>query len=72
MRAALAAVFLLLCVLHQDTWFWRAAHPLIFGFLPVGLAYHAGFTIAVAFFMAALVKYAWPAQLERQSEDDKR
>lgn len=72
MRAALLAIFLLLCVLHQDIWFWRIARPLVFGFLPIGLAYHAAYTILVAAFMAALVKYAWPAHLERGAEDDPR
>jgi hypothetical protein len=71
-KGALIAVFLLLCVLHQDIWFWRTAHPIVFGFLPIGLAYHALFTIAVAVFMALLVKYAWPTHLERDSEDPKR
>ena len=72
MRGTLIAVFLLLCALHQDIWFWRTARPIVFGFLPIGLAYHAAFTIAVAVFMAVLVKYAWPAQLERDAEDNKR
>jgi hypothetical protein len=33
---AIAAVY----ALHQDLWAWRAARPLVFGFLPIGLAYH--------------------------------
>ena len=37
----LAAAIAALYALHQDIWFWRTAHPLVFGFLPVGLAYHA-------------------------------
>jgi hypothetical protein len=32
--------------LHQDVWFWRVARPLVFGFLPIGLAYHAAYTLA--------------------------
>ena len=31
-------------VLHQDFWNWKKAQPLVFGFLPPGLAYHAGFS----------------------------
>ena len=38
----------LLYVLHQDFWFWREARPLVFGFLPIGLFYHAAFTVASA------------------------
>ena len=51
--------------LHQDIWFWREARPFVFGFLPVGLFYHAVFTIASSELMMLLVKYAWPAHLER-------
>ena len=36
---------LALYALHQDVWFWRTARPLVFGFLPVGLAYHAGYCV---------------------------
>ena len=32
---------LTLYALHQDIWFWRTARPLVFGFLPIGLVYHA-------------------------------
>jgi hypothetical protein len=53
-----------LLYLHQDSWNWRTADPLLFGFLPVGLSYHAGFTLASAAFLAALVKWAWPKHLE--------
>jgi len=51
-------------LLHQDFWNWKKADPLIFGFLPVGLAYHAGYSILAAITMAVLVKFAWPAHLE--------
>ena len=50
--------------LHQDFWLWRAARPLLFGFLPAGLAYHAGFTLVCAALMAVLVRVAWPGHLE--------
>ena len=51
-------------VLHQDSWNWKHAEPLIFGFLPIGLAYHAGYSILASILMALLVKYAWPHHLE--------
>ena len=53
-----------LYILHQDFWFWRTAQPLVFGFLPVGLFYHAVFTVACAGLMAILVARAWPGHLE--------
>jgi hypothetical protein len=61
---AAAALVALLYVLHQDVWFWRAAHPLVFGFIPVGLFYHAAFTAACSIVMWLLVKRAWPAHLD--------
>ena len=50
---------------HQDVWNWREAGPMIFGFLPIGLAYHAAYSIAAAVMMGLLVKFAWPKDLEQ-------
>jgi hypothetical protein len=54
----------MLYVLHQDFWLWREARPLVFGFLPIGLAYHAAFTLSIALLMALLVARAWPDHLD--------
>jgi hypothetical protein len=62
-RLAIAAVALLY-VLHQDFWFWHDARPLVFGFLPVGLFYHAVFTIACSGALWLLVAATWPHHLE--------
>lgn len=61
----LGAVIVVLYVLHQDFWFWHTARPLVFGFLPIGLAYHGAFCLAAALLMWTLTKYAWPAHLEK-------
>jgi uncharacterized protein DUF3311 len=53
-----------LYVLHQDIWLWRTARPLVFGFLPIGLAYHAAYCLAVALLMWWLTRVAWPGHLE--------
>ncbi len=60
----LTVLILAIYVLHQDFWNWKKAEPLIFGFLPIGLAYHAGYSILCAILMAVLVKVAWPKHLE--------
>jgi hypothetical protein len=65
-----ALLIVLFVVLHQDLWFWTAARPLVFGFLPIGLFYHAAFTLACAALMWALVALGWPGHLE--SDDDRR
>lgn len=64
-RWLIALAVSLLYVLHQDFWFWCEARPLVFGFLPVGLAYHAAFTLAASLLMIVLVRVAWPSHLER-------
>ena len=66
----LAAVALYL--LHQDVWFWRAARPLVFGFLPVGLAWHGAYCIAVSLLMLWLTRVAWPADLEARANGEPR
>jgi hypothetical protein len=58
-------------VLHQDIWFWSTARPLVFGFLPVGLAYHAGYSVTAALLLWLLVTHAWPSHLEREAEEDR-
>ncbi|HUD83747.1 MAG TPA: hypothetical protein VMQ67_09600 [Candidatus Saccharimonadales bacterium] len=53
---------------HQDSWNWAKATPMLFGFLPPGLAYQAAYSIATAAMMAVLVKVAWPKHLEEQED----
>jgi hypothetical protein len=50
--------------LHQDFWFWRDARPLVFGVLPIGLFYHAVYTLASSVLLSVLVRRYWPAHLE--------
>ena len=60
----LTLLVLVVYVVHQDFWNWNKAEPLVLGFLPIGLAYHAGYSILAAITMAILVKFAWPKHLE--------
>ena len=69
-RVLLVLTVLALYVLHQDIWLWRTARPLVFGFLPVGLFYHACFSVAAALVMWLLVKFAWPSHLEDEVKVD--
>ncbi len=57
-------------VLHEDSWNWKKADPLVFGFLPIGLAYQAGYSILAAIMMAVLVRFAWPKHLEDVEAED--
>jgi len=73
MSRAKAFVVTLLIVgvylLHQDFWNWKGIEPLIFGFLPIGLAYHAAYSVVAAVLMAILVKLVWPKHLENIERD---
>ena len=62
-------LFLILLVLHQDFWNWDNAN-LVFGFMPVGLAYHAGYSLIAATFWAVVIKIAWPTHLEEWAEGE--
>ena len=65
-------IFLLIAgvyVLHQDLWNWTKSEPLVFGFLPPGLAYHALYSIIAAVMMAILVKTVWPKHLEIEESE---
>ena len=57
--AALAA----LAFLHQDFWLWHDGR-LLFGFLPSGLAYHAGFSVATAALWLWAALHCWPRDLD--------
>ena len=67
-RALLVLSVVVLYVLHQDIWFWRTARPLVFGIIPIGLFYHACFSVAASLLMWALVRYAWPRHIEEEIE----
>ena len=58
----LAALAALAC-LHQDFWLWRDSR-LLLGFLPSGLAYHAGYSLATAGLWLVAVRRFWPSDLD--------
>lgn len=60
MRKLVYILIVLLAVAHQDFWWWTTAEPLVFGFMPIGLAYHAVISIVAAILWALAVKYCWP------------
>ncbi len=63
----LYTALLILFLLHQDFWFWDDAR--LVGGLPVGLAYHIAYCVAVAGLFALLIRFAWPAGLESSREE---
>lgn len=63
MKLLLTLLVVAVLLLHQDVWFW-GDRRLVWGFMPVGLAYHVGYTLVVVALMALLVRFAWPGHLE--------
>jgi len=61
----LGVLVLSVFLLHQDFWNWRKSEPFVFGFLPGGLAYHAGYCVLAVVMMAVLVKFAWSKELDQ-------
>ncbi len=70
-RILLVVAVAALYILHQDIWFWRSSY-LVFGFIPIGLFYHACFSVAAALLMWLLVTFAWPSHLEHEVEQAER
>jgi hypothetical protein len=60
---------LVIYALHQDFWNWNRIEPVFFGFVPVGLGYHAVYSLVAAALMWLLVKWVWPADLNRLEKD---
>lgn len=58
-----------LFVLHQDFWWWDN-RSLVLGFLPIGLFYHAVFSLAAGGVWALANKFAWPEHIEEWAEVD--
>jgi len=56
-------LFAAMIALHQDVWFWSDGR-LVLGVLPIGLAYHVGYTILAAVVLGLLVRHDWPRDLE--------
>jgi hypothetical protein len=67
-KTLLGLATLAVYLLHQDFWFWREARPLVFGFLPIGLFYHAAYCVLASLLLWLLVRHAWPTELERAVE----
>lgn len=52
-----------LIIFHQDFWNWNS-QTLYFGFLPIGLLYQMGVSIAAALVWWFACTFAWPAEIE--------
>ncbi|MEM9644302.1 MAG: DUF3311 domain-containing protein [Planctomycetota bacterium] len=61
----IGGLVLLLLILHQDNWLWDN-NTLVFGFLPVGLFWHACISVAASATWFLATKIAWPVDEDSQ------
>jgi hypothetical protein len=52
-----------LLIAHQDSWFWTSPE-VVFGFIPIGLFYHACISIAASVVWLLACTIAWPKEIE--------
>ena len=64
-------VFVVLFGLHHDFWWWDD-RTLVWGFLPIGLAYHAAFSVAAGVLWALAARYDWPSHIEEWADQPSR
>ena len=69
MRTLVIALIILLAILHHDWWWWDSKEPLVLGFMPIGLAWHAGISLAAGLVGLVAVKFCWPEHLDDEEED---
>lgn len=63
MRYVIWTLVAILIIVHQDFWYWED-DTLVFGFMPIGLLYHAGISMAAGFTWWLATMFAWPKVLE--------
>jgi hypothetical protein len=61
--------FLALLFLHQDFWNWSSEEMVFWG-VPIGLFYHALFSLACSGLGAWAVLRAWPSDWEQYAENE--
>ena len=70
MKALVIFLIIALCVLHHAFWWWDD-NTLVFGFMPIGLAWHAGISIAAAAVWFLAVTFCWPRELAEDEAKEK-
>jgi len=57
------ALFVLF-IFHNDLWLWH--DPTLVMGIPTGLLYHILYCLVASLLFAALVRFAWPSDLEKE------
>ena len=69
MRNFVWFLVVVLAIAHFDFWYWDDK-TLVFGFLPIGLAFHAGFSISCGVVWFLAVHFAWPKEVEAWADEN--
>ena len=64
MKFVVYALLVLLVIAHQDYWNWRTYEPIVFGFIPAGLAHHIGISVGAVVLWALAANFAWPRDID--------
>lgn len=63
MKYIVWGTIVLLVIVHQDFWFWDDPW-LVFGFMPIGLLWHVGISVAAGLTWFMATKYCWPTLVD--------
>ncbi len=69
MRKLVYLLIVALAVLHHDVYWWHSHKPLLFGFVPVGLAHHVGISLGAGLVGLLAVKFCWPDGVDVDDAD---
>ncbi|MDA0837331.1 MAG: DUF3311 domain-containing protein [Planctomycetota bacterium] len=65
MKWIILILILGISVLHHDVWWWTSKER-VFGFIPIGLAWHAFISIAASMIWVIAVFTCWPDELDKR------
>ncbi len=68
MKYVIWTLVLILLIAHQDNWNWHD-DSLVWGFMPIGLFYHACISVAAGFVWFLATIFMWPKELDSISSD---
>ncbi len=64
MKYVIWILVIALLVAHQDFWYWEDDST-VFGFLPIGLFYHACLSVAASIVWLVACTLAWPQEFDK-------
>ena len=73
MKSKQILVYLLILImlfLHFDFWNWDKIHPIVLGWMPIGLFYHVVYCFVFVGILALLNRWCWPEPPEDLLRED--